>query len=121
MKVEGIEIEKAKQRLVAHTIFTKSNKGVPMLEQDYEGLKEKCEGTEEKGRVLEKLAKKVGLSKGTIYKAKKIKEEAEKDPEIKDEWEQAKKGEKKKGKKKKTINSIFNSIDHHNYIPYQFH
>lgn len=64
---------------------------------------------EKGGRVLEILAKKVGLSKGTLYKVLKIKEEAEEDPEIKEVWEKVKKGEKNKGKRL-TIDGIFKYI-----------
>ena len=45
------------------------------------------------GKASEIAAKKVGVSPRTVERAKKIKEIAEKNPEIKEEWEKAKRGE----------------------------
>lgn len=114
--LKGIEAEKAQRRekatqfkgIFSNTITEESKMAESTLTQPYNKSEEKYE--EEKGRTLEKLAKMVGLSYGTLFKAEKIKEEAEKDLEIKEDWEEAKRGEKKKGKRL-SIDGIFKSID----------
>jgi len=58
---------------------------------------------EEKGKSLEIAAKKVGLGKDTLWKARNIKKAAEKDKKIAEKWEKAKKG-------KTTVNAVFKTI-----------
>lgn len=55
------------------------------------------------GKALEIAAKKVKIGYSTIWKAHKIKKEAEENPQIKKAWEDAKKGEK-------SINSVYKTL-----------
>lgn len=60
--------------------------------------------SDEKGRVLDIVGRKVGLSRGTLSKVQKIKEAARKNKDIAKEWEQALAGRKK-------IHKVFLKVD----------
>ena len=58
---------------------------------------------EETGKALEIAAQKIKVGYGSVFKAHKIKEEAEKNPEIAKAWEEAK-------NEKKSIDSVYKSL-----------
>jgi len=88
-RVKLMEIEKA--RLMRLEKEKKdSDKG--LLEAQKKASKEIIENIS-KGKTAKIIAPKVKVSSGTLERAKKIKKVAEKDPEIKKEWNKALKGE----------------------------
>jgi len=57
----------------------------------------------EQGKAMESVARRVGVSYGTLHAAQTIQEAAEKDPEVASEWEAAKEG-------KTTVNRVFRKV-----------
>jgi len=96
LKLLEIEREKAKQRQKA-TLPKKGEKGFRQVNVDPSEVRTL------KGRAVEIVAKKVGISHNTLRKAEKIKEKAKEDPEIKKEWEKALKG-------KKSLNQVYKKV-----------
>lgn len=128
LKLLELEEEKAKERQENSRKDTHDKKGQfisqpvvlisePLVEEGENGLNQvfsakpivsgpvlgKTERQEKNGKSLEIAAKKVGVGKDSLYKAKKIKEAAQSDPQIKKRWEDAKAG-------KTTINRAYQDV-----------
>lgn len=87
----------------------KAELGLELLKIEHKKAKKRMlngtprQNSGEGGRADEIVAKKIGISKDTLWRAEKIKEVAEKDKEIAEQWEHAKKGST-------TINAIYTTM-----------
>jgi len=102
-----IEAERARVRQEATKLVGRGVQKKDIMVAPSEGATNSL-SDDEKGRAVELATKKaknegLSISKNTVYKAKKILEAAEKDQEIKKEWEKAKAG-------RTTVERVYNTV-----------
>jgi len=120
LKLLRIERKKAKARQIRTQFKQKSKNNNLKSKETVRVTLPPTENDLEKGKSIEITAKKANVSSRTLKKAIKIKEAAEKEPEIEKKWEKAKQNKlsiesiyqeikKKEGKEKKTEKGNSNS------------